>query len=522
VPATITAVVGMQRTLSASTQTINNQNYALASWSDGGAATHTILTPATATTYTATFQQAQLPFSALYSTTAPSNWSLGQTQTFTTTLTNTGPQTWNASDPNAVHLGVYFNGNSDAIYDWPSEPARVVLLQDVAPGASVTVNVTVTAPSAPGSYVLRQRLVKENVQWFDQLQATPVTVGSAASLSASYATTAPTTWQPGQTLTFNTTVTNTGALTWNAADPQAVHLGVYFNGNSDNPNDWPTEPARFLLPNDVPAGSSATITVTVTAPSLSGNYVLRQRLVKEDVAWFDQLQKTNVVVGGAAPTVTAVTPAGGAVGVATTTSVSATFSTAIDPATLTSSTFVLVRQGTTTPISAVVTYDSTTKKATLKPSANLQAGATYTATLKGGLTGIKDLAGSPLAADQSWSFTTAATLFNGSQFISQIVPATMKPGQLYTISITMKNTGTKTWDPTSYRLGSANPRDNLTWGLNRVYLTAPVAPGAQVTFRFSVRAPRTIGTYNFQWQMVEEHVTWFGALTSNVKVKVAL
>ena len=97
----------------------------------------------------------------------------------------------------------------------------------------------------------------------------------------------------------------------------------------------------------------------------------------------------------------------------------------------------------------------------------------------------------------------------------------MVAGQQYTISITMKNTGTKAWDSGSYRLGSANPRDNLTWGLNRVFLTSSVAPGAQVTFRFTVRAPRTLTTYNFQWQMVEEHVTWFGALTTNVRIKVS-
>jgi glucose/arabinose dehydrogenase len=519
-PITITGVVGMQRALAAPTQTINNQTYAFASWSDGGAAAHAIITPAIATTYTATFQQVQLPFSALYSTTAPSTWSPGQTQSFTTTLTNTGTQTWNAADPNAVHLGVYFNGNSDAIYDWTSEPIRFVLPQDVAPGASVTVTVTVTAPTTPGNYVLRQRLVKENVQWFDQLQATPVSVGSAAPLAASYTTTAPTSWQPGQTLTFNTTVTNTGTATWNAADPQAVHLGVYFNGNSDNVNDWPTEPARFSLPSDVPPGGSVTIAVTLTAPSVPGNYILRQRLVQEGVAWFDQLQKTNIVVSGAAPTVTAVTPAGGAVGVLTNSSVTATFSVAIDPSTVNTSTFLLIRQGTTTAIPAVVTYDSVTGKATLKPSAYLLTSATYIATLKGGSTGIKDLAGNPLAANRSWSFTTTATRADASQFISQSVPATMVHGQQYTISITIKNTGTKTWDPASYRLGSANPRDNLTWGLNRAFLTAPVAPGAQVTFRFTVRAPRTAGTYNFQWQMVEERVAWFGASTTNLRIKV--
>ena len=181
---------------------------------------------------------------------------------------------------------------------------------------------------------------------------------------------------------------------------------------------------------------------------------------------------------------------------------------------------MLLRQGSTTPIPAIVSYDSTMQKATLKPAAYLATSATYTAKLKGGSTGIKDLA-RPLAADQLWSFTTTATPANASQFISQSVPATMKVGQVYTVSITMKNTGTKTWESGSYRLGSANPRDNLTWGINRVLLTSSVASGAQVTFRFTVRALCTVATYNFQWQMLEEQVAWFCALTTNVKVKVA-
>jgi len=361
--------------------------------------------------------------------------------------------------------------------------------------------------------------VKENVQWFDALQKTSVGVAVGA-LAASYATTAPTNWQPAQTKTFTTTVTNTGTLTWNANDPQSVHLGVYFNGKSDAIGDWTSEPVRFSLASDVAPGGSATITITMTAPSAAGSYVLRQRLVKEQVSWFTQLQKTNVVVAGTPPTVTAISPAANATGVLTTAAITATFSEAIDGSTVNASNVFLTRQGTTTSIAASLSYDATAHTVTLKPSAYLATSTAYTVTIKGGATGVKDLSGNALAANKVWTFTTTSTPADAAQIVSQSVPTSMVAGQTYTISITVKNTGTKTWDPASYRLGSANARDNLTWGLNRVFLTSSVAPGAQVTFQFTVRAPKTAGTYNFQWQMVEEHVMWFGPLTPNMKVVV--
>jgi hypothetical protein len=55
-----------------------------------------------------------------------------------------------------------------------------------------------------------------------------------------------------------------------------------------------------------------------------------------------------------------------------------------------------------------VTYDSTAKVATLNPGADLAAGTTYTATIKGGSGGVKDAAGIALAADKTWTFTTAS------------------------------------------------------------------------------------------------------------------
>jgi hypothetical protein len=109
-----------------------------------------------------------------------------------------------------------------------------------------------------------------------------------------------------------------------------------------------------------------------------------------------------------APTVTAVAPTDGAADVAATSNSGVAFSEAMDPNTISTNTFTLVKQGATTPVTAQVSYDAATKKATLDPNADLDPSTTYLATLKGGATGVKDLAGNPLGADKAWSFSTEA------------------------------------------------------------------------------------------------------------------
>jgi len=114
---------------------------------------------------------------------------------------------------------------------------------------------------------------------------------------------------------------------------------------------------------------------------------------------------------------------------------------------------------------------------------------------------------------------------NGATFVSQNVPSTMTAGQTYTVSVTLKNTGTTPWaDGTTnpHRLGSQNPTDNTTWGANRIALNPgeSVAPDQDKTFTWTVTAPATAGTYNFQWQMRQSGVEWFGDFTTNVAVTV--
>ena len=114
-----------------------------------------------------------------------------------------------------------------------------------------------------------------------------------------------------------------------------------------------------------------------------------------------------------------------------------------------------------------------------------------------------------------------------AQVVSQSVPANMVAGRIYPVSLTLKNIGTESWNPigpqcNAYRLGSANPLGNSTWGVTRVDLPAPVAPNGQVTLNFTVTAPSTSAAYNFQWRMVQECVTWFGDFSPNVAVPVTI
>jgi hypothetical protein len=109
-----------------------------------------------------------------------------------------------------------------------------------------------------------------------------------------------------------------------------------------------------------------------------------------------------------------------------------------------------------------------------------------------------------------------------AQFLSQSVPTSMQAHHTYNVSVTLKNTGDTTWVPGSYFLGSRNPQDNTTWGKNRVPLPYAAGPGGQVTFSFTVTAPASSGSYNFQWQLFQSDLSWWiGDVTPNVSVWVS-
>ena len=104
---------------------------------------------------------------------------------------------------------------------------------------------------------------------------------------------------------------------------------------------------------------------------------------------------------------TSVSPIAGATAVNVGTDVAATFSEAMDAATVSTATFEL-RNAANDLIGSSVNYNAATNTATFNPTNDLAPGTTYTAKVKAGSAGAKDVAGNALATDFTWTFTTAA------------------------------------------------------------------------------------------------------------------
>src|SRR5688572_3190092 len=183
------------------------------------------------TNATVTAASPSAPLAASYTISSPTAWTAGQPQSSLSLLGALPFSIWNAAGSDRVRLGVHFGTASDKPHDGWATDQRFNLPLDVAPGSSVTFTITVTAPGAPGSFVLRHRMLKEGIAWFPQIHKTNATVTAAstsAPLAASYTISPPTAWTAGQPQSYSVTMTNTGSQAWNAAGTNIVRLGVHF------------------------------------------------------------------------------------------------------------------------------------------------------------------------------------------------------------------------------------------------------------------------------------------------------
>jgi hypothetical protein len=122
----------------------------------------------------------------------------------------------------------------------------------------------------------------------------------------------------------------------------------------------------------------------------------------EKIVFQDPNTLPIIITDTTPPTVTLTSPANNLTGVALSQIITATFSEAMNPLTLNASTFT-VKQGTTA-ITGTVSYTGT--QATFISSIILTPSTVYTGTIT---SGAKDLAGNPMSANYTFSFTTTAT-----------------------------------------------------------------------------------------------------------------
>ncbi len=200
----------------------------------------------------------------------------------------------------------------------------------------------------------------------------------------------------------------------------------------------------------------------------------------------------------AAPTVTAVSPQANATSVANSAAVTATFSEAINPASLN---FTLT--GPSGAVAGSVAYSAATNSATFTPAAALQPGATYTASVQ-----ASDAVGDAMPSPFTWSFTVAGgiTIFSPSS-----VPAVPSAADPSAIEVGVKftsdeagyvtgirfykgtgNTGTHVghlWTDAGVLLATATFTGESASGWQQVNFSQPVAIAANTSYVASYFAP---------------------------------
>lgn len=107
-----------------------------------------------------------------------------------------------------------------------------------------------------------------------------------------------------------------------------------------------------------------------------------------------------------------------------------------------------------------------------------------------------------------------------AQIISNTIPIQMEAGKSYQVSLTVKNTGSRSWtEANAYRLGALG--DSNLFAATRQYLSSneAIAYGQTKTFSIIMTAPSTGGTYATNWRMVRDGYSWFGdTLSKSIKV----
>jgi methionine-rich copper-binding protein CopC len=219
--------------------------------------------------------------------------------------------------------------------------------------------------------------------------------------------------------------------------------------------------------------------------------------------WVDVLWTNSLNGDTTPPTVTATSPTDGSTNVSNTPSVTATFSEAIDPATIS----FTIADGGGAKVDSTVTYNATTKTATLVPKARLGAGESYTVSVK-----AADVDGNMMTAAKTLLFTTSTTQTCPCTIFSTATIPTMQsaadPGS-YTLGVRFtsaadqavtairffkgaNNTGTHTgslWTADGQLLATGTFVNETATGWQQLNLSVPVNITHGVQYVASYTAP---------------------------------
>jgi hypothetical protein len=219
-------------------------------------------------------------------------------------------------------------------------------------------------------------------------------------------------WSNTGTLLASTTFFNETASGWQQVDfltPVAIAAGTtYVASYHTTTGHWSLNGDYFLSEYvNAPLRAPATGDVGGNGVYLLGASGFPTQTSSANNYWVDVIFSATLPQDTTPPTVVSVSPSAASIGVDVGTNVTAKFSESMAPATITTSTFEL-RDPDDNIVPATVTYDLINRAATLDPNGDLANSTTYTAVVKGGASGVKDLAENAMSEDFLWTFSTAA------------------------------------------------------------------------------------------------------------------
>lgn len=307
--------------------------------------------------------------------------------------------------------------------------------------------------------------------------ATGIPVGATASVQFTEDL------QPGTVLA--------AAFSWRDAANNVVPFTISYNATARTATLQPAQPLLYGTLYSLQVLSGVNSVKDLAGNGLSSNY-----------NWSFTTEADLV-----APAISSVSPANNTTAVPVSAQVTALFSEAMDAVSINSSNFEL-RNSANVLVSGTVTYNNSTRTVSFTPSASLSTATVFIATVKGGASGVKDLAGNPLASDYVWTFTTVNPSI--SIFTPTTVPAvTENDGTALTLGMKFRSTtagfvtairyykpvgatGTHTgnlWSSTGTKLAEVIFTNETASGWQQANLNTAIAISPNTTYVVSYHSP---------------------------------
>lgn len=526
-PYTVSSVEGVVRSIGVSSpQTLNGSSYNFSNWSHGGSQTQNIATPVNNTSYTANFTGAT---AAPVITAQPQSLSVvaGNSANFSVTATGSAPlsyqwrrngtnisgatgSSYGISSVSTTSAGSYSVVVSNAAGSVTSNNATLTVTSSGGSGTAVSLFGSGELPSSPRSndgqgislgmkFRTTQNGVVNGIRYYKGPNTTGTRTGylwssSGAMLaSVTFSNETESGWQ--QAL-FSSPVPVTAGLTYVASyhSPSGFFAatGSYFNSAKVN------GPVRGLANGEDGPNGLYRYSASPVFPNNgynSSNY------------WVDILFTPGSGADITAPVVTSVSPTNGTTGVSVNPTITANFSEAINASTISASTVQLKAGAAVIPTTITLSASGIT----ISTSSALSYSSVYTVLLKGGSSGIKDLAGNALTSDYSWTFTTGAgsgassyTLFQTTDRPEEPLANDSQGGIVVGTKFRSSQSGFITgirfykgagaggthtgtlWSSNGTQLASAGFTNQTSSGWQQVSFTNPVSIAAGITYVVSV------------------------------------